>query len=160
MGRKINSGLSSGVKGQTTIENYELIDFLTSQKDYENLSITREPDFYVGPNGKVLSAQYKKWIGKSRRDKLLKNVKNKSLKNAISQLYRPGSFIGDGDTASIVLFERRTGIGLGNNGGTHEKKAVEMIAHIRNKILGQDLSKLELKIAKNLIKKLERALLR
>lgn len=116
--------------------------------------------FYVGPNGKVLSAQYKKWIGKSRRDKLLKNVKNKSLKNAISQLYRPGSFIGDGDTASIVLFERRTGIGLGNNGGTHEKKAVEMIAHIRNKILGQDLSKLELKIAKNLIKKLERALLR
>lgn len=30
MGRKINSGLSSGVKGQTTIENYELIDFLTS----------------------------------------------------------------------------------------------------------------------------------
>lgn len=31
MGRKINSGLTSGIKGQTTIENYELINKLNEQ---------------------------------------------------------------------------------------------------------------------------------
>lgn len=31
MGRKIKSGLTSGIKGQTTIENYELINKLELQ---------------------------------------------------------------------------------------------------------------------------------
>ena len=160
MGRKMNSGLSLGVRGQISFENYELMFFLKRQKDREDALKISGPDFYVGPNGKILSAKYKRWIGKSRRDSLIKKVNNKSLKNVVSQLYRPGAFIGDGGTASMILFERRTGIGLGKNGGTHEKKARDMITHIKNKILPQNLSNSDRKIAKKIVKKLERALVR
>ena len=158
MGRKINSGLTLGVIGQSSFENYELMKFLEKQKERENNYKTKGPDFYVGPNGKIISANYKRWIGKSRRDSMLKKVKNKSLKNVVSQLYRPGAFIGDGGTASVVLFERRTGLGLGKNGGTHEKKAMDMINHIKNKVLTQKLSNSDRKTAKTLLKKLERSL--
>lgn len=158
MGRKINSGLALGVRGQTSFENYELMDFLKQQKDREASLKISGPDFYAGPNGKILSTKYKRWIGKSRRDSMIKKVKSKSLKNVVSQLYRPGAFIGDGGTASVVLFERRTGLGLGKNGGTHEKKARDMITHINNKVLTQNLSNSDRKTAKRIVKKLERAL--
>lgn len=158
MGRKVNSGLCSGVKGQISFENYDLMIFLKEQKEAENN--LNSPDFYVGLNGKALPAKYKNWIGKSRRDNLLKNVKNKTLKNVIAQLYRPRSFIGDGGTASVVLFERRTGLGLGTNGGSHQKKARDMIIHIKNKVLTQNLSNSDRKIAKKILRKLERSLIR
>lgn len=69
----------------------------------------RGVDFYVGPNFMALPGKYKNWIGVSKRDKLLKRAKNEKLKNAIKQLYRPCSFIGDGGTASVLKFEKRTG---------------------------------------------------
>lgn len=62
MGRKLYSGLTSGVKGQTSIENFELINKLNDQ--------IKEVDFFVGPNGKILPSKYKKWIGKSQRENL------------------------------------------------------------------------------------------
>jgi hypothetical protein len=80
MGRKINSGLALGVIGQSSFENYELMEFLEQQKERENKYKTKGPDFYVGPNGKILSSNYKRWIGKSRRDSMLKKVKNKYIK--------------------------------------------------------------------------------
>ena len=52
----------------------------------------------------ALPGKYKNWIGLSKRDKLLKRAKSEKLKNAIKQLYRPGSFIGDGGTASVLKF--------------------------------------------------------
>ena len=69
----------------------------------------RGVDFYVGPNSMVLPGKYKNWIGVSKRDKLLKREKNEKLRNVIKQLYRSGSFIGDGGTASVLTFEKRTG---------------------------------------------------
>lgn len=74
------------------------------------------------------------------------------------RLYPPGALIGDGGTASVIKFEKRTGLGLGKNGGTHEKKGREMIKYIEDKILTQNLSKSDRKLANNLIKKLKQAL--
>lgn len=118
----------------------------------------KNPDYFVGPGGKVLPYAYKKWIGVNQRNNLLKKAKNTELKNAINQLYRPGSFIGDGGTAAVIKFEKRTKIGLGRNGGTHEKKGREMIKYLENKILTQNLSHSDRKLALKIIKKLKQAL--
>lgn len=129
-----NSGEARGTSGspQITIENGELA---VKVKENEANINDSEPDFYCGENGKIMPAKYKKWIGVNQRDKLLKKVKNSLLKNAVNQLYRPGSLIGDGGTASVIKFEKRTGLGLGKNGGTHEKKGREMIKYIEKKFL-------------------------
>ena len=82
-------------------------------------------DFYVGSNGKIVKAKYRHWIGVSRRNPFLRKAKNLKLKNLIDQLYRPGSFIGDGGTASALKFEYSTGLGLGKNGNFHTQKALE-----------------------------------
>ena len=80
------------------------------------------------------------------------------MHNAVDQLYRSGAFIGDGGTASVIKFEKRTGLGLGRNGGTHEKEGREMIKYIEDKILTQNLSKSDRKLANSLVKKLKQAL--
>ena len=117
------------------------------------------PDFYVGPNGKALPAKYKKWIGVSKREKLLRKVRDNRLKNAIDQMFRPGSFIGDGGTASVIKFEKRTGLNLGKNGNTHMQKGREMVSYLKKKILTQpSLSKSDRKIATKLVKSLLKAI--
>ena len=118
----------------------------------------KKPDFYVGASGKTALAKHKRWIGKSKRDKLLRSAHHPRLKSAINQLYRKGAFIGDGGTASAVKFERATGLGLGKNGGTHEKKAAEMAIHLRKLINSGGLSNSDKKLAKTLEKALLLAL--
>lgn len=136
---KGNSGLFKNTKGTNNSSNHV--------------------DFYVGANGKVLEAKYKKWIGVNRRERLLKKAKDPKLKNAINQLYRAGSFIGDGGTASALKFEFATGIGLGKSGNTHERKARETIRFIDKKILSNNsLSNSDRKLANSLKKKLLQAL--
>lgn len=66
---------------------------------------------------------------KYRRESLLRKAKNPKVKNVVSQLYRAGSFIGDGGTASVIKFEKATGIGLGRNGNTHMQKGREMLRY-------------------------------
>lgn len=152
------SGLASGTSGspQLSLQNEELT---ATAKDNEAKASKHEPDFYGGEKGKMLlPAQYKKWIGVSQRQNMLKKAKNLKLHNAVNQLYRPGAFIGDGGTASVIKFEKRTGLGLGRNGGTHEKKGREMIKYIEDKILTQSLSRSDRKLANNLVKKLKQAL--
>ena len=120
----------------------------------------RKTDFFVGVNGQVLNAKYQKWIGVSRRDSLLKKAKNTKLKNAIDQLYRPGSFIGDGGTASVLKFEKRTGEHVSRNPQGHYIKAVEMAKYLKNKVLKEEnLSKKDRKLANKLIKQLHKAIL-
>jgi len=114
-------------------------------------------DFYVGPNGQVLPAKFKHWIGVSRRDILLKNAKNRRLKNAISEMYRKGSFIGDGGTASVLKFEKRTGILLSPKG--HYQKATEMKRRLEKITLRESLNKKDRKTARTLSKQLRRAIL-
>ena len=113
---------------------------------------------YVGENGQALPGKHKQWIGVFRRDKLPAKAKNKELRNAIDQMYRPGSFIGDGGTSSILKFEKRTGINVGRNGNSHVQKGSYMEKYIKNKVLTQKLTSGERKIATKLLKKLRLAL--
>ena len=122
---------------------------------------SKEPDFFVGPNGRILPKEFKNWIGSSRRDSLLKKAKDKKVKNAVNQLYRPGSFIGDGGTASVIKFEKATKLGLGYQGNSHIQKGREMLHYIDKKILTQsNLSASDRKLAEKLAKDLRRAIWR
>ncbi len=115
-------------------------------------------DFYVGPNGKALPSQYKEWIGTNRQSELLSQADNSRLKNAIKQLYRGKSFIGDGGTADVIRFEKQTGLMLGKNGGSHIQKGTDMANYIKNKILTQDLSDSDRALATKLLEDLYDAL--
>ena len=116
------------------------------------------PDFYVGPNGKVLPSQYKEWIGTNMQNELLNQAENPQLQNAIKQLYRGNSFIGDGGTADAIRFEKQTGLMLGKNGGSHVQKGIDMVKYIENKILTQDLSPSDRVLAMQLLEDLNNAL--
>ena len=118
----------------------------------------RGVDFYVDPNSMVLPGKYKNWIGVSKRDKLLKRAKNEKLKNAIKQLYRPGSFIGDGGTASVLKFEKRTGERVSASRLGHYNKAIETVTYLKRIISNEHLSKSERKLATNMVKKLNRSI--
>jgi hypothetical protein len=117
------------------------------------------PDFYVGPNKQVLPAKYRHWIGVSKREVFLKKAKNSRLRNAINQLFRPGSFIGDGGTASVLIFEKRTGEHVSRNPQGHYIKAKNMIEYMKNKVLKENLTNGDRKLAKSIIKHLYRAVL-
>lgn len=119
----------------------------------------RKTDFFVGENGQALKGKYKNWIGTSKREHLLKNVSNSKLRNAINQLYRPGSFIGDGGTASVLKFEKRTGEHVSRNPQGHYIKAVETRKYLNNKVLVENLSKKDRKTAKRISRQLSRAIL-
>ena len=115
-------------------------------------------DYYVGPNGKVLPSQYKDWIGTNIQEELLSQAENPQLKNAIKQLYRGKSFIGDGGTADVIRFEQETGIMLGKNGGSHVQKGIDMASYIQNKILTQNLSDTDRTLVTRLLDDLNSAL--
>ena len=117
-----------------------------------------EPNFYVGPNGKALPSQYKDWIGTNIQKELLDQAENPQLQNAIKQLYRGNSFIGDGGTADVIRFEQQTGLMLGKNGGSHVQKGIDMAKYIENKILTQDLSPSDRALATQLLEDLYSAL--
>jgi len=108
--------------------------------------------------GMVLPGEFKGWIGVSRRPELLGRVENPLLRNAINQLYRPGSFIGDGGTAAVIRFEKATGIGLGRNGGTHIQKGRDMVRYLENKVSKQNLSPSDRRLLDELLRDLNDAL--
>ena len=116
------------------------------------------PDFYIGPNGKVLPNQYKDWIGTNIQKELLDQAENPQLQNAIKQLYRGNSFIGDGGTADAIRFEQQIGLMLGKKGGSHVQKGIDMAKYIENKILTQNLSPSDRALATQLLEDLYRAL--
>lgn len=119
----------------------------------------RKTDFYVGVNGQIIPGKYKKWIGVSRREHLLSDVRNANLKKVIDSLYRPGSFIGDGGTASVLKFEKRTGEHVSRNPKGHYIKAQETTRFLKNKVLKDNLSKKDHKVANKVIRQLQRAIL-
>lgn len=59
----------------------------------------------------------------------MKKVKDSELKNAVNQLYRPRAMIGDGGTASVLKFEKATGLGIAK----HDKLHTISQAHIIQK---------------------------
>lgn len=145
----------------TQLEIDQLFSEIIAKENESRVTQELFPDYFVGPNGKILPKEYKKWIGTSRRDSLIKKAKDPKVRNAVNQLYRPGSFIGDGGTASIIKFEKATGIGLGSKGNTHMQKGREMLKYIETKILTQEnLSASDRKLARQLSRSLKRAIWR
>lgn len=154
----LDSGLAHGTNGspQLTIENYEM-----SKKAMENALFPSNPtvDYYSGgKSNQILPSKYCNWLGVNQRESLLRRAKDARLRNAIDQLYRPGAIIGDGSTASVIKFEKRTGLHLGRSGGTHEQKGREMLIYLERNILSRNLSKGDKKLAKRLAYKLKQAL--
>ena len=101
-----NIEIVKGLPGSQMVID-QIASEVAAKENEERIANALEPDYFVGPNGKALPKALKKWIGKSRRDSLLKKAKDPKVRNAVNQLYRPGSFIGDGGTASIIKFEGR-----------------------------------------------------
>lgn len=130
-------------------------------KGYSGLFVgtkgNKSVNFYVNSYGKTLESKYKKWIGVNRRERLLSKAKNSKLRNAINELYRPGSIIGDGGTASALKFEYKTGIGI-LNGKNHEQKARDYAKYLTKIINKENLCPSDLKLARYLRKKLIKAL--
>lgn len=116
-------------------------------------------NFYVGENGQALPGKYRKWIGVSRREHLLNGVRNANLKKAVDALYRPGSFIGDGGTASVLKFEKRTGEHVSRRPDGHYIKAQDTSRFLKNRVLKENLSKNDRKIANKLLKQLKQSIL-
>ena len=82
----------------------------------------------------------------------MKKAKDPELKNAVNQLYRPGAMIGDDGTASVLKFEKATGLGIAKHGKPHTIKAENTIKYLKH-ILKSD-RKLANKLLKGLIKAL------
>ena len=115
-------------------------------------------DFFVAPNKKAVPAIYKEWLGVNQRNTLMAAVSDTNLRNAIDQLYRESSIIGDGGTASSILFEKETGIMLSKNG--HMQKGYDMLGYLDNIIKNGNLSASDIQVLKNEYAKLLEALKR
>lgn len=73
-------------------------------------------------------------------------------------MYRQGSFIGDGGTASVIAFEKETGIGLGRKGNSHLQKGREMLKYLEDKVSKENLSKEDKDLTNKLIESLKKVL--
>ena len=113
-------------------------------------------DFYVAPNGKVLPAEYKGWIGTNRRESLINSVDDARLRKMIGEVYRPSSVIGDGGTADSIRFERETGRLLSKSG--HSQKAQNMLVYFQKLKDSGNLSDKDLKVVTELLNDLRKAL--
>ena len=113
-------------------------------------------DFYVAPNGKVLPAEYKGWIGTNRRESLINSVDDARLRKMIGGVYRPSSVIGDGGTADSIRFERKTGRLLSKSG--HSQKAQNMLVYFQKLKDSGNLSDKDLKVVTELLNDLRKAL--
>jgi len=144
-GRRQNAHTKEWVNSEEKQERVDFanqIDIVHEIKEDERIN-NIEPDFYVGLNGKVLEAKYKYWIGENKRNYYLNKAKSVETVTIINELYRPGSFIGDGGTAAIRKFEKETSLNCGRilkNGevGNHKKKVQDSVKWIQ-RILLQDI---------------------
>lgn len=88
----------------------------------------------------------------------MKKAKNPELKNAVTQLYRPGAMIGDGGNASVLKFEKTTSLGIAKHGKLHTIKAENTIKYLKHILKKPALSKSDRKLANKLLKGLIKAL--
>lgn len=89
----------------------------------------------------------------NHREKYLKQVSNKKLQNAVSELYRPTAHVGDGGTAAILEKEILDGGPL-----THKIKAEGMVTHLQDILKTEQLTDGEQKLARQLLNDLYNAL--
>lgn len=115
-------------------------------------------DYYVGANRKVLPAKYKEWIEENKGKEILNNVVDPDGQNAVKQLYRGNSFIGDGGTADAIRFEKATGITLGKTPQDHMQKAQDMVRYLQRILEKHGLTDTEHGVLQELLFDLEDAL--
>ena len=132
-------------------------DSTGNEENKEKDGKKKDIDFYTGPNRKTLEAEYSEWIGDSKREEYLSIGKDSMYVNAINQLYREGSFIGDGGTAAVHQFERATGRQCGKS-GTHLEKCRGMIKYIENRVMNQNLTTDEKTVMDRVLKDLKEAI--
>lgn len=157
--RQSNSGQGRGTGGSGQLDIEQLETEQRSRQIEEALeNVPRQIDYFAGPNGMLLPAEYQSWIGDNRRESLLSRAANLQLRNAIHQLYRKNSFIGDGGTADVIRFEKATRITLGRSGRTHEQKGRDMLRYLERIIHEEDLSLDDQRLANRLISDLRDAL--
>ncbi len=155
-----SSEISFGTKGtQGSFEQFNSKIAASNNADRVEKALIDQTDYFVGPNGKALPAKYKNWIGTNQRNRLLAHASDVKLQIAIKELYREGSFIGDGGTAAAIKFEKATGLSVGKGGTTHIQKGKEMIRHIEKRILrNRNLSESDRLLAQKLVNDLRNAI--
>lgn len=92
----------------------------------------------------------------NNRESLLKSVKTQKAKNIISELYRPGAFVGNGGTADKLIDEAINGIQPGEK--SHYQKAKDRVREI-SKTLSKKLAPGDEAILAKEKEKLEKAIL-
>ena len=115
-------------------------------------------DYYVGANKKTLPAKYKEWIGDNKGKEILGRVMDSDGQNAVKQLYRGNSFIGDGGTADAIRFERATGLTLGKTPQGHIQKAQDMVRYLQRILEKPGLTNVEQGVLQDLLLDWEDAL--
>lgn len=86
----------------------------------------------------------------------MNSVDDVKLKNALGEVYRPDSVIGDGGTADVIRFERETGILLSKSG--HVQKGVDMSKYFQKLLDSGTLSSKDAKVATKILEDLRKAL--
>lgn len=81
---------------------------------------------------------------------------NKSIKNAIKELYRPGAKVGSGSTAAAIKKELKSGVRVG--GRSHIQKGRERITQLEKILKNNNLTKSDRIIANKLLNDLKKAL--
>lgn len=81
----------------------------------------------------VISKDLELKLVNNNRESLLNSVKTQKAKNIISELYRPGAFVGDGGTADKLIDEAINGVKLGER--SHYQKAKDRAREISKTLL-------------------------
>ncbi len=81
----------------------------------------------------VISKDLELKLVNNNRESLLNSVKTQKAKNIISELYRPGAFVGDGGTADKLIDEAINGVKPGER--SHYQKAKDRVREISKTLL-------------------------
>ena len=153
----MSSGISSSIPHGSQV-SFEQNGLESAESRNEQSIVESIAGFFAGEDGKVLPAELSGWIGDNQRDHYLSLVSNSRLKNAVNQLYRKSSIIGDGGTAAVIRFEKATGRNLGRNGKNHIQKGRDMLSYLNRIASSEKLSQSDRIIANKLISDLKTAL--
>lgn len=153
----MSSGISSSIPHGSQV-SFEQNDLENAESRNEQSLSDSIADFFAGESGKVLPAELSGWIGDNQREHYMSSVSNSKLKNAVNQLYRKSSIIGDGGTAAVIRFEKATGRNLGRNGKSHTQKGKDMLAYLNRIVSSEKLNQSDSSIASKLISDLKLAL--
>lgn len=150
MGRYKNAGIGVGIgtSPQMTLKNDEYENKVhVLEEKLKSSGAENKKDYFNKLANKEMSAKGKK---------LLEQAEDEKVKNAIKELYRPGSEVGDGGTADAIRHELATGELVG--GKSHVKKGEERLKNLENIMKNRNLTDIDEQIVKELHDDLKDAL--